>query len=93
MASRSRREPRIAEYQVSQRPPVKFAILGKDAGAEPLDRLAQARRARRDHLRGRLIGVDDRDAKLRESLGNRALAAGDAAGKADAQAAPPWLSA
>jgi hypothetical protein len=77
----------IAEYQVSQGAPVKFTVLCKDAGAEPFDHPCKPGCARCDDRTSRHIGVDDGNPQVRESLRNRALAAGDAAGKPDAQAA------
>ena len=77
----------IVEYQLPQSAPVERALAVDDPGAKALDHLGEPRCARLDDAPGRHIGVDDGNAKIRESLGNRALAAGNAPGEADAQAA------
>jgi hypothetical protein len=77
----------IAEYQVSKSAPIQFAILARYAAAKPLEHFRKPMFARSDHSAGRRIGVDDRNAKFTESLGNGAFSAGDASCEADAQAA------
>ena len=87
MASRSRRFSGLREDQVAQRAPVEFTVWRQDAGAESLDHGGKPGLPRRDDGAGRIIGVDHRNAELGESPRDRAFAACDAAGEADAQAA------
>jgi hypothetical protein len=82
---------RIIEDQLPQSAPVKLTVLGKYARTEPLEHLCKPGCARRDDFPGRHIGVNDRNSQSRKPLGNRALAAGDTAGQADAQAATHGL--
>ncbi len=89
MASRSPPRLGVAEYQAAKRAAVEFAVLGEDAGAKAFDDFRKAGRARHNHRARGHVGVDDGHPEVHESLGNGALAAGDASGKADAQAAPP----
>jgi hypothetical protein len=79
---------RIVENQLPQGAPVEFTVLGNYAPTEPLDHLCNPRCAWRDDFPGRHIGVNDLNSQFRKPLGNRALAAGNSAGEADAQTAP-----
>ena len=54
--------------------------------------LRQQRRAWRYHFARQQVGVDDRHAEGGEQVGDRGLAAGNAAGESDAKAARAWIS-
>ena len=74
---------RIAENQGSQRRPIQVAARVEHAGAKSLHHRRKAGFPRLDDAARRHIGVDYRNAEFGEALGDRALAACDAAGKAN----------
>ena len=76
----------IAENPISQSTPVEFAILGKHARAKALDHCASPG-VPGATTRGPPHRRRSPETEFGEALGDSALAAGDAAGEADSQAA------
>src|ERR1700733_8784342 len=76
----------IAENEGAQLAAIELALRGQDARTEALDHGREARAALRDHGACRIVGIDDRNAGLGETLLDGALAACDPPGEADAQA-------
>ena len=75
----------VGEHQFAQGRPVQATVCADHPCAEGLAYRGQSRRSRFHDLAGDQVGINDRHAERREVVGDRRLAAGDAAGQANVQ--------
>ena len=81
----------VAEDALAHSAAVHAAVRAEDPGTERRDDLGEGRLTRLDDLPGDHVGVDQRHAVTRKQVRDGRLAAGDAAGKRDAERGRPGI--